>query len=59
MHMKNRKSAVCCVSYMVADLVVVDQNMIFDAETLVQLIEVLGATVAAAIAAHEGKPSRQ
>ena len=38
---------------MVAELVVVNQNMVFDAETLAQLLEVVGATAAAAIATHE------
>ena len=36
---------------MVAELVVVSKNMVFDAETLAQLLEVVGAPVAAAIAA--------
>ena len=51
--MKIYLSVCCFVSYTVAGLVVVDLNMVFDAETLAQLLEVVGATVAAAIGAHE------
>ena len=41
------------VSCKVTEVVVVPQNMVLDAETLAQLLEVVGATVAVATAAHE------
>ena len=44
MHVENCKSVCCCLSYMVAELVVNNKNMVVEAETFAQLLEVVGAT---------------